>query len=235
MACTNLSDRLAGPYREIDVDDWDRIVVVGDVHGCRATLDRLLDRIEIADTDLVIFVGDLVRKGPDSQGVVDLVRSRDNLMSVRGNNEQKILDGDAGASLDAPARSYLESMPVGIGWGDCLAVHGGVDPDSPLKAHSREELLTMRSVTPDGGYDGPFWFQQYSGPPRVFFGHTVLAEPYVSEWAVGLDTGCVYGGKLTAHEPATGATVTVEPEQTYRDREHENIATPGAETAGVCE
>jgi hypothetical protein len=32
----------------------------------------------------------------------------------------------------------------------------------------------------------------------VIFGHTVLDRPLVSEWAVGIDTGCVHGGALTA-------------------------------------
>jgi hypothetical protein len=32
----------------------------------------------------------------------------------------------------------------------------------------------------------------------VIFGHTVLDSPLISEWAVGIDTGCVHGGTLTA-------------------------------------
>lgn len=57
----------------------------------------------------------------------------------------------------------------------------------------------MRSPNGDG-YDGPFWFETYEGPPRVFFGHTVLEEPFEREWTVGLDTGCVYGGTVTAYD-----------------------------------
>jgi hypothetical protein len=52
------------------------------------------------------------------------------------------------------------------------------------------------------GKDGPAesrpWWEFYQGPPVVIFGHSVLPAPLVTEWAIGLDTGCVYGGHLTA-------------------------------------
>ena len=76
---------------------------------------------------------------------------------------------------------------------------------------------------PGNGYDGPFWFESYEGPPRVFFGHTVLAEPLVTEWAVGLDTGCVHGGKLTAYDCETEEVVSVPAERTYRPRSDDKV------------
>jgi hypothetical protein len=54
-----------------------------------------------------------------------------------------------------------------------------VDPREPIHDQPPETLLTLRSVTPGNGYDGPFWFDRYRGPPRVFFGHTVLEDPLV--------------------------------------------------------
>jgi serine/threonine protein phosphatase 1 len=100
-------------------------------------------------------------------------------------------------------------MPVVVTFEDAMVVHGGVDPRRPLAEHTVEQLLTMRSVPPGNGYDGPFWFESYEGPPRVLFGHTVLAEPLVTDWAVGLDTGCVYGGRLTAYDYRARETVSV--------------------------
>ncbi len=81
----------------------------------------------------------------------------------------------------------------------------------------------MRSPNGDG-YDGPFWFETYEGPPRVFFGHTVLAEPVDREWAVGLDTGCVYGGDLTAYDVRRERFLSV-PGATLEDRSSEKIVT----------
>ncbi|MFQ3320673.1 MAG: serine/threonine protein phosphatase 1 [Natronomonas sp.] len=216
-------------WKRIDPTNWNRIVVVGDVHGCRDALERLLDRLAVDDEDLLVFVGDLIRKGPDDQGVVDIVRGHDNMLSVRGNNEQKVIDGDVETGLDSTAVAYLASLPVAIGWGGDLVVHGGVDPDKSLAGHDMTDLQTMRSMT-DDGYDGPFWFHSYRRKPRIFFGHTVLSRPLQTEWAVGLDTGCVYGGELTAYIVGQDRFLSVEPKETYRERNHDSIVIPKRRT-----
>ncbi len=187
-------------HREIVIEKHDDVYVVGDVHGCLDALETLLSALEITDEDLVLFVGDLVRKGPESRAVLDRIHESPQLLSVRGNNEQKLIDGDASLpGFGSTACEIMESFPVAIRWDDGLVVHGGLDPGRTIATHSVADVQTMRA--PDGdGYDGPFWFGDYNGPPRVFFGHTVLDRPFESEWAVGLDTGCVYGGTLTAYD-----------------------------------
>ena len=198
-------------HLDIDLDEYDRAYVVGDVHGCPEPLDRLLSRLEVTDDDLVAFVGDLVRKGPDSASVVERVRNADNMFSVRGNNEEKLLRGEKSlASLSGDDLAWIESLPVAITVGENLIVHGGVDPRKPLAEHTIDDLQNTRSLAPGGSYDPPYWYEEYAGPPRVFFGHTVLDEPVRSEWAVGLDTGCVYGGALTAYD-LRSETVTAVP------------------------
>jgi serine/threonine protein phosphatase 1 len=192
---------VAPQYLKLDLDSWDGVYVVGDVHGCRESLDRLVATLGIGEDDLVVFVGDLIRKGPDSAGVIELVRSSPNMYSVRGNNEEKVLSGEATLSgLNEADREWLRSLPVAIGFEDNLVVHGGVDPRKPLADHTVTDLQNVRSLSPDGGYERPFWYERYDGPPRVFFGHTVLERPVKREWAIGLDTGCVYGGSLTAYD-----------------------------------
>ncbi|MFB6218542.1 MAG: metallophosphoesterase family protein [Halobacteriaceae archaeon] len=219
---------LDAPHRQVDSERWEDIYVVGDVHGCLATLRALLDRLDPGEDDLVVFVGDLVRKGPDSGGVLELVRGRENFLSVRGNNEQKFLDGvESAAWLTAADRAYLESLPATIAWEGALVVHGGVDPRKPLADHSLAELLTVRSLA-GGSYDRPYWFERHAGPPRVFFGHTVLSEPFASDGAVGLDTGCVHGGRLTAYDVGAGEFVSVSPPRTHRDRSADTIVDPHA-------
>jgi len=214
-------------HRRIDSTQWDDIYVVGDIHGCRATLERLLDSLDPAAEDLVVFVGDLVRKGPDSKGVLDVVRERPNLVSVRGNNEQKLVDGRK--SIDALTdtdREYIEAMPLAISWDDALVVHGGIDHRKPVAEHTPRELLNNRSLVPDGSYDRPYWFETRRESPRVFFGHTVLAEPFVTDYAVGLDTGCVYGGQLTAYDYRADDIVTIDPPETYVERSADSIVEP---------
>jgi len=218
---------LDAPTRRIDSTAWDDIYVVGDVHGCRGTLERLLETLGPGEDDLVVFVGDLVRKGLDSKGVLEVVRSRPNLLSVRGNNEQKLVDGRK--SIDGLSEAdydYLESMPAAVSWDDAVVVHGGIDHRKPVVEHSLTELLNTRSLVPDGSYDRPYWFETRRESPRVFFGHTVLADPFVSDHAVGLDTGCVYGGQLTAYDYRADELVTVDPPETYVSRSADSIVEP---------
>ncbi|MDR6789461.1 serine/threonine protein phosphatase 1 [Sphingomonas sp. BE138] len=84
-----------------------RIYAIGDIHGCLAELDRLLAMIDAddaargpADTSL-IFLGDLVDRGPDSAGVVDrlltLSRTRPNVRILKGNHEELFLHALSGA------------------------------------------------------------------------------------------------------------------------------------------
>lgn len=217
---------VADQHRRIDVDRWDEVYVVGDVHGCAGTLERLLDRFDTGRT-LFVFVGDLVRKGPDSKGALDVVRGSDNLLSVRGNNEQKLIDGRKSISaLTDEDLEYIESMPLMISWDGSLVVHGGIDHRKPLDEHSVEELLNNRSLVPGGSYDRPYWFESREDGRTVFFGHTVLSEPFATPWAVGLDTGCVYGGQLTAYRCSTGEFVTVDPPETYVERSADSIVDP---------
>ncbi|WP_394348219.1 metallophosphoesterase family protein [Salinadaptatus halalkaliphilus] len=193
----------------LELDQYADIYVAGDVHGCLAALERLLETLDLGADDLVIFVGDLVRKGPASKAVLERVRSSPQLLSVRGNNEQKLLDGDATLpALDEADYEYMASLPVAISWDGGLVVHGGVDPERALSEQTGADLLTMRAPNGDG-YDGPFWFDDYDGPRRVFFGHTVLDEPLEREWAVGLDTGCVYGGSLSAYDVRRETVISV--------------------------
>jgi serine/threonine protein phosphatase 1 len=199
-------------HRHVDGDDWDDVYVVGDVHGCLRELQRLVSTLGVTADDLVVLVGDLVRKGPDAEGVVEFVSERPNVMSVRGNNEQKVLDGSATTDAD---EERLAALPVAVTLDDALVVHGGVDPRKPIAEHTTDELVTMRSIPRGNGYDGPFWFESYDGPPRIFVGHTVLADPYVGEWAVALDTGCVYGGELTAYDYRRDELTSVPAERTY--------------------
>ncbi|SIQ81014.1 serine/threonine protein phosphatase 1 [Haladaptatus litoreus] len=214
-------------HRRIDADEWEDIYVVGDVHGCLTELESLLETLAVSDDDLVVFVGDLIRKGPDSLGVLELVQANDNLLSVRGNNEEKLLRGDAVLCDFGPAeREYVASLPVAISWKNTLVVHGGVDPRKPLSEHSVDDLQTTRSLQPEGSYDRPFWFEQYDESRRVFFGHTVLDHPVERKSAVGLDTGCVYGGALTAYDYRRDEFVVQPSFGTGKERSDDSIVTP---------
>ena len=72
--------------------------VVGDVHGRRTQLQRLLEMIPRDEaSDMLVFLGDLIDRGPDAPGCVDLVMklqcdNRERVLCLRGNHEQMLLD-----------------------------------------------------------------------------------------------------------------------------------------------
>lgn len=222
-AAPEFSAEVEEQHLRLDSEEYANIYVVGDPHGCPDELGSLLDSISPADDELVVFVGDLIRKGPDSEAVVERVMRMDNAVSVRGNNEEKVIGGrHTMPELSRESRDCLRSMPVVVSWDDTIVVHGGVVPGKPLRRHTQADLQETRSLY-GNGYDGTFWFERYDGDFRVFFGHTVLDAPLDLGNAVGLDTGCVYGGSLTAYDCAEEGFVTVEAEETYRARSGHHI------------
>lgn len=202
-----------------------RTLVVGDVHGC---LDELRDLLRVAGYgkgDRLVFVGDLVRKGPDSQGVVMLAREA-GALAVLGNHDVHTLRArdhlaageEAGLSVQDVALvrafgaadwRYLEALPVILrlgpgreGMPDTAVIHAGAVPGVPLERQKREHLFTMRSIAADGSpskrVEGSPWAALWTGPERIVFGHDAIRKLQQHQMAVGLDTGCVYGERLTA-------------------------------------
>jgi hypothetical protein len=201
-----------------------RTVIVGDVHGCRRELEQLLERLAFAAGDRLIFVGDLIARGPDSLGVLDVVR-RTGAIVVRGNHEQKLVAwkeaktarlrgedarevklGAIHAGLATALRpvdwSLLETSLL---WLDLpehglRVVHAGVLPGVPIDRIKPSTLMRIRTVGTDGrpSERGVLWGARYVGPPHVVFGHNAAPGLQLHRWATGLDTGCVYGGRLTA-------------------------------------
>lgn len=105
--------------------------------------------------------------------------------------------------------AYLEALPLllrlgpeGPGAADTVVVHAGVVPGIPLDQQSREHLLNLRSIRDDGEptkkLKGRPWASLWRGPEPIIFGHDAVRGLQQHAHATGLDTGCVYGGQLTA-------------------------------------
>ncbi len=69
-----------------------------------------------------------------------------------------------------------------------IFVHAGLRDRAPLSMQSPDDLLWIRS---------PFVESEYDFGKRVIFGHTPFTEPLVMPNKIGIDTGAVYGNKLT--------------------------------------
>lgn len=190
-----------------------RTLVVGDVHGCLGELRELIDaaRLQIGQ-DALVFVGDLVAKGPDTRGVLALAR-RWSARSVMGNHDAYLLRFRRGevlreghqrvaASLEEADWAYLEALPLFLRVPEGLVVHGGVVPGLPLERQEEGALLGMRSIDPAGRWSsrvaaGAPWASAWPGPEPIFFGHDAVRGLQQWPYATGLDTGCAYGGALT--------------------------------------
>lgn len=211
--------------------------VIGDVHGCATELGALLESLELGPADEVIAVGDLFHRGPDPVGVWERLRALPRFRSVLGNHEAALLRrasdspsaerwlGDRRAAI-APgfaARgeeilAWLRGLPRflrgngavgGRGW---IVVHGSLIPGTPPERTPEHVLTGWHRLGP--GDDAPPWVAGWTGPELAVFGHRRSASgPHLGPdgglIAYGVDTGCVYGGELTALRLEDGATRAV--------------------------
>ena len=67
-----------------------RFIAIGDVHGCVDELATLIEKLEIQPKDQVIYLGDLVNRGPDSHGVISIAR-KTATVAIVGNHELRLL------------------------------------------------------------------------------------------------------------------------------------------------
>ncbi len=156
-------------------------------------------------------VGDLVAKGPDSDGVLALLRSL-GAEPVLGNHDLSWLT--RGTVRDPADRAWLRAQPVVRVEPDIIVVHAGLHPhwqEDQLLELTPEEIdfaVNVRYCDADGQRpatdwpppEPPFvpWDEHYRLSKRVVFGHWARRGLVQTDRVVGLDTGCVYGKTLSA-------------------------------------
>lgn len=196
-----------------------RTIVIGDLHGCYDEAVELLSALQVTSSDRVIFAGDLVDRGPKPRECVELAMKYE---CVLGNHEEKHLQQRKSAAeklspshlftrerLGDEHYAYFEKLPLFIRLPEFNAavVHAGAFPGVPLEQQKQNHLLHIQNINPPGTKsfwpskapaDFTFWTNFWRGPERLIFGHSVLDRPLVTPWAVGVDTGAVFGRGLTA-------------------------------------
>ena len=215
-----------------------RVIAIGDIHGCAKELRELLMKVAPSRDDLVIFLGDYVDRGPDSRAVIDQIletQVRCEVISLMGNHEQMFLDflenpdsvgaglfilngGAATLARYAVAQSddgayvipqdhltFVRSLKVFVQSPEHLFVHAGVptqkldlsflDPDA-----DKETCLWTR---------GAFLTQDIPFSKTVVHGHTPQMRPDRRARRVNIDTGCVFGGALTAYDVSLDRFISV--------------------------
>lgn len=205
------------------------IFCIGDIHGVLDKFNKLWKLAKPSKDNLIIFLGDLVDRGPNSSGVVqrvlDLKKSGFNIVSLMGNHEDMFIrflnerekkndESDEYYSAQdvffynggrATTRSYkynfpkshidfIKNMSLFFETDEFIFVHAGVKPGIPMKNQEKDNLLWIRNE---------FFENGHKLGKTVVFGHTPTFiingsdEPFITEDKIGLDTGCVFGGKLT--------------------------------------
>lgn len=208
-------------YRRISGDDYQRVFVVGDIHGCySALLDALASRRFDRQNDLLISVGDLIDRGPDSPACLTLLEepwftavcgnheqmarealSEDNgwLWSRNGGSWYSALD-DADKRLAAGRIAQTANLPliidVALGGRRYVIAHADYPADDYAfgKAVDVDELVWGRHrITRAMAGEG----DRIAGAHLFIFGHTPLRQPLVFFNQLYIDTGAVFGGRLT--------------------------------------
>jgi protein phosphatase len=251
--------------------------VIGDVHGCRAELELLLAELGYAiDRDeaghpvnashpagrRVIFLGDLVDRGPDTPGVLRLAMgmvAAGTALAVAGNHEVKLLralraglvggwEGGRRPSSKqdknvrvshglAESLAQLAGEPESFGIGvesflDGLISHYVLDGGRLVVAHAglaermqgrasgrvRSFCLYGQTTGETDEYGLPVrypWAEDYRGRAMVLYGHTPVPTPEWVNSTMCLDTGCVFGGRLSALRYPERTVVSVPAGQVY--------------------
>lgn len=202
-----------------------RTIVIGDVHGCYDELKELISTLEAEaeykkGIDKLVFLGDYIDRGDDSRLVIEFIRNlqkeNDNVIALMGNHEDMLLayldNNDVNwkwngyqytmtsyTGFDNQFRKdvqWIRSLPLYHEDEHCVYVHAGIDPYKPMEEQDRNTLLWVRE---------PFIYNMKEYHKKVIFGHTPTAN-LSEEWKpvrtyannYDIDTGCVYGGALTA-------------------------------------
>lgn len=201
-----------------------KIYAIGDVHGCHVELEDLLNALNLGQHDMVVFVGDLVNRGPNSPAVLDIVRKLPGAYCLLGNHELRLLryreSGDKSILKDydwetIPHLSdadwrFMQDFHKHLHFPglQTVVVHGGFLPNKPWDEQSVDVVTQIQIINRKSGKwgkrsdvpGGVSWMKYWHGPPFVVTGHTPRTKVVRTKSAICIDTGCVYGGKLTAYE-----------------------------------
>lgn len=214
-----------------------RTIAIGDVHGCADEFEELLNALELEPEDRVVQLGDLVNRGPDSHLVLELAREY-KVEAILGNHELRLLraqregrkdllkdyDHKTIKELTDEDWDYLRALPKFTHGAtrDIVMVHGGFLPGQPWQTQDIDTITSIQVIDKNGkaakrsdAPDAQPWADFWGGKPFVIYGHTPRPNILERPGSIGIDTGCVYGGHLTAYIIDDGSLVQVRAKKAY--------------------
>ena len=209
-----------------------RTIIIGDIHSCADELIALLDKINYdKEKDRLIFIGDLLGKGPKPLESF-LLYQRTKAICIMGNAEVAFLKNHQDKSF---LKEYIEptkqalgkyyddfinqvsSFPHYLEEDNFIAVHAGLLPYKKPHQMDLNSLTTIRKVIdPDNPKKMRSWFDFYKDKKLIVFGHWAALNGIIKDNVIGLDTGCVYGKKLTALILPQRKLVSVQAKKQYQ-------------------
>ena len=210
--------------------DNERCFVIGDIHGCAKTLEKLLfDELNIIKDDRIIFVGDYIDRGPLSKEVIDcILKLKDenyNLITLRGNHEQLFIWFNNGGQttlanfeifnykeLESKYKTFFRETIFNTAYKNFLIVHAGFDFTGDDFLEDKDAMIWIRDMKID---------DKKLGNKIIIHGHTPTPVKKVNKHLkeinyskeLNIDTGCVYSNNgynhLTAIELNTLQLISV--------------------------
>lgn len=230
--------------------------IIGDIHGCFEELVELLTKLGYQmdltrfsathpENRKVVFLGDLVDRGPRTPDVLRLVKhmvEQGTALCVPGNHDMKLMRKLRGrqvqvshglaeslAQLEKESQAFESEIADFI---DGLVSHYVLDDGKLVVAHAglkaelqgrgsgrvRDFALYGETTGETDEFGLPIrynWAAEYRGRAMVVYGHTPVVEPEWLNNTICVDTGCVYGGKLTALRYPERELVSVQAHKVY--------------------
>ena len=201
-----------------------RLLAIGDIHGCAEELATMLKAIAPASGDTIVFIGDYVDRGPSAHDAIEVLLTVESsgaqAVFLKGNHEDMMLSflglpGHYGESflfnggadtlesygihhytqeqaleqLPAQHLDFLKHLTTSYHRPPFFFVHAGILPSVPLDQQVVEDMLWIRHE---------FIHNRHRLDATIVFGHTPMREILVDlPYKLGIDTGLVYGGKLS--------------------------------------
>ena len=245
--------------------------IIGDVHGCFDELTQLLVALGYEEQPggsfahpagrKLIFVGDLVDRGPKIPETVRLVKETvdaGNAFCLPGNHDIKFMRAVSGKDVqikhgladslqqfEVYEQHYRGFNRVAAGFIDSLVSHYVLDEGKLVVAHAgmkeemqgrgsgrvREFALYGETTGESDEFGLPVrynWAADYRGRAMVVYGHTPVPEPEWLNRTINIDTGCVFGGKLSALRYPEKEIVSIPSAHTYCEPSKPFLESEGA-------